>query len=79
MCCVQPYGNYAPEVRFAGLRTAFPVALAEGLDVAFAVGFGAFFAAGFRLVPALATALAEVFFLAVDFRDATLEGLASPG
>ena len=79
MCRVRPCKDYAPEVRFAGLRTAFPVALAEGLDVAFAVGFGAFFAAGFRLVWVLATVLVEIFFLAVDFRDATLEGLASPG
>ena len=63
--------NYAPEVRFPVLRTAFPVALAEGLAVAFA--------AGFRLVPVLATVLAEAFFLAPGFRDATFTGLASPG
>jgi hypothetical protein len=71
MCC----RNYAPEVRFPGLRTAFPVALAEGFDEAFAAGF----AAGFRLVPVLATVLAAVFFLAAGFLDATFTGLASPG
>ena len=71
--------NYAPEVRFPGLRTAFPVALAEGLDVAFAVDFAGLFATGFRLAPVPATVLAEVFFLAAVFRDATFPGLASPG
>ena len=76
-------GNYAPEARFAGLRTAFPVALADGLAVAFAVDFAGLFATGFRLVPVLATVLAEVVFFvagfAVDLRDATFTGLASPG
>jgi hypothetical protein len=75
--------DYAPEVRFPGLRTAFPVALAEGLGAAFgadfALDFVGLFATGFRLVPVPATVLAEVFFLAAGFRDATFTGLASPG
>jgi len=79
MCRVRPCKDYAPEVRFAGLRTAFPVALAEGLAVAFAVDFAGLFATGFRLVWVPATVLAEVFFLAAGFREATFTGLASPG
>ena len=79
MCC----SNYAPEVRFPGLRTALPVALAEGLGVAFAADLALDFVAGLRLAGVLATVLAEVFFLAagfaVDLRDATFTGLASPG
>ena len=77
------YRNYAPEVRFPGLRTALPVALAEGLDAAFAVDLALDFVAGFRLAGVLATVLAEVLFLAagfaVELRDATFMGLASPG
>ena len=71
--------NYAPEVRFPGLRTEFPVALAEGFVAALGAVFALDFAAGFRLVPVPATVLAEVFFLAADFPDATFTGLASPG
>ena len=77
------YRNYAPEVRFPGLRTAFPVALAAGFVVtfgaAFALDFAGLFAMGFRLLPVLATVLAEVFFLAAGLRDATFTGLGSPG
>jgi len=78
MCC----SNYAPAVRFPGLRTALPVALAEGLGVAFAADLALDFVAGLRLAGVLATVLAEVFFVAgfaVDLRDATFTGLASPG
>ena len=67
-------------MRFPGPRTAFPVALAEGLAPTFGAAFALVFAAGLLLLPALATALAEVFFLlAAGFRDATFRGLASPG
>ena len=77
MCC----SNYAPEVVSQGCerlcRLRWPTAWRR-LSRRSSVGF----LAGLRLAGVLATVLAEVFFVAgfaVDLRDATFTGLASPG